>query len=62
MSRVLPYSYAVYIWEMFVCLVLLFGYNVRKEEDWKKLFMEAGFQSYKISPFTGYLSLIEIYP
>jgi len=28
MSRVLPYSYAVYIWEMFVCLVLLFGYNV----------------------------------
>eukprot|EP00256_Glycine_max_P038341 XP_006586449.2 flavonoid 4'-O-methyltransferase-like [Glycine max] len=34
----------------------------RKEEDWKKLFMEAGFQSYKISPFTGYLSLIEIYP
>ncbi|KAG5095996.1 hypothetical protein JHK84_051584 [Glycine max] len=34
----------------------------RREEDWKKLFVEAGFQSYKISPLTGYLSLIEIYP
>ncbi|KAL9297269.1 hypothetical protein ACSQ67_023165 [Phaseolus vulgaris] len=34
----------------------------RKEQEWKKLFVEAGFQSYKISPFTGYLSLIEIYP
>ncbi|RDX98759.1 hypothetical protein CR513_18277, partial [Mucuna pruriens] len=34
----------------------------RREEEWKKLFVEAGFQSYKISPFTGHLSLIEIYP
>ncbi|AES77702.1 Isoflavone-7-O-methyltransferase 6 [Medicago truncatula] len=34
----------------------------RNEEEWKKLFIEAGFQDYKISPFTGLMSLIEIYP
>ncbi|TKY65087.1 Isoflavone 7-O-methyltransferase [Spatholobus suberectus] len=34
----------------------------RSEEEWMKLFVEAGFQDYKISPLTGYLSLIEIYP
>ncbi|XP_020219068.1 isoflavone 7-O-methyltransferase [Cajanus cajan] len=34
----------------------------RSEEEWMKLFKEAGFQGYKISPLTGYLSLIEIYP
>lgn len=34
----------------------------RNEEEWKKLFIEAGFQDYKISPLTGFLSLIEIYP
>ncbi|KAK7340645.1 hypothetical protein VNO77_21354 [Canavalia gladiata] len=34
----------------------------RSEEEWKKLFVEAGFQEYKISPLTGVLSLVEIYP
>ncbi|CAL5191107.1 unnamed protein product [Lathyrus oleraceus] len=34
----------------------------RNEEEWKKLFVEAGFKDYKISPFTELLSLIEIYP
>jgi isoflavone-7-O-methyltransferase len=34
----------------------------RNENEWKKLFKEAGFQDYKISPLTGFLSLIEIYP
>ncbi|CAK8540730.1 unnamed protein product [Lathyrus sativus] len=34
----------------------------RNEEEWKKLFVEAGFKDYKISPLTGLLSLIEIYP
>ncbi|WVZ04792.1 hypothetical protein V8G54_018138 [Vigna mungo] len=34
----------------------------RREEEWKKLIVEAGFQNYKISPFTGCLSLIQIYP
>ncbi|CAK8540732.1 unnamed protein product [Lathyrus sativus] len=34
----------------------------RNEEEWKNLFVEAGFRDYKISPLTGLLSLIEIYP
>ncbi|CAK8540728.1 unnamed protein product [Lathyrus sativus] len=34
----------------------------RNEEEWKKLFVEAGFKDYKISPLTGLLSLIEVYP
>jgi isoflavone-7-O-methyltransferase len=34
----------------------------RTEKEWKKLFIEAGFQDYKISPCTELLSLIEIYP
>ncbi|KAJ1421498.1 Winged helix-like DNA-binding domain superfamily [Sesbania bispinosa] len=34
----------------------------RNEEEWKKLFTEAGFQDYKITPLTGFLSLIEVYP
>ena len=33
----------------------------RNEEEWKKLFMEAGFQDYKITPLTGFLPLIEVY-
>ncbi|KAK7295465.1 hypothetical protein RJT34_18374 [Clitoria ternatea] len=34
----------------------------RSEEEWKKLFMEAGFKDYKITNLTGLLSLVEIYP
>ncbi|CAK8540735.1 unnamed protein product [Lathyrus sativus] len=34
----------------------------RNEEEWKNLFIQAGFQDYKISPLTGFLSLIEVYP
>ncbi|CAK8540733.1 unnamed protein product [Lathyrus sativus] len=34
----------------------------RNEEEWKKLFEEAGFKDYKISPLTELLSVIEIYP
>ncbi|XP_027352517.1 isoflavone 7-O-methyltransferase-like [Abrus precatorius] len=34
----------------------------RTEEEWKKIFLEAGFQDYKISPLTGLLSVLEIYP
>ncbi|XLV00082.1 hypothetical protein S245_014421, partial [Arachis hypogaea] len=31
----------------------------RSQEELKKLFLEAGFQNYKISPLTGIYSLIE---
>ncbi|XP_058736455.1 isoflavone-7-O-methyltransferase 9-like [Vicia villosa] len=34
----------------------------RNEKEWKKLFVEAGFKDYKISPLTELLSLIEVYP
>lgn len=34
----------------------------RNEEEWKKIFVEAGFKEYKISPLTELLSLIEVYP
>ena len=34
----------------------------RNEEEWNKLLTGAGFKDYKISPLTGFLSLIEAYP
>ncbi|KAL2618145.1 hypothetical protein GLYMA_08G248000v4 [Glycine max] len=48
------------LWDVAMACVL--NGKERNEEEWKKLFMEAGFQDYKISPLTGFLSLIEIYP
>ncbi|KAL2329845.1 hypothetical protein Fmac_017426 [Flemingia macrophylla] len=43
-------------------MLATFNGKLRREEEWKKLFMQAGFQSYKLSPLTGHLSLFEIYP
>ena len=34
----------------------------RSEKDWEKLFLEAGFRSYKITPVFGLRSLIEVFP
>lgn len=34
----------------------------RSEKDWKKLFLEAGFSNYKLTPIFGLRSLIEVYP
>ncbi|TYH00011.1 hypothetical protein E1A91_A10G218200v1 [Gossypium mustelinum] len=42
-------------------LVLVAG-KERQEEQWAKLFFEAGFRSYKITPIVGFTSLIEVYP
>ena len=42
-------------------MVLLPG-KERDEEQWSRLFMEAGFARYKISPVLGCRSLIEVYP
>ncbi|MED6206308.1 hypothetical protein PIB30_025511 [Stylosanthes scabra] len=33
-----------------------------KERDWKRLFLKAGFENYKVSPIFGFRSLIEVYP
>lgn len=34
----------------------------RDEQEWKKIFNEAGFNDYKILPVVGALSVIEVYP
>ncbi|KAK2456530.1 isoflavone 7-O-methyltransferase [Trifolium repens] len=34
----------------------------RNEKEWKQLFLQAGFKSYKIFPAFGFRSLIELYP
>ncbi|TKY71769.1 Trans-resveratrol di-O-methyltransferase [Spatholobus suberectus] len=34
----------------------------REEKEWEKLFLEAGFKHYKITPIFGLRSLIEVYP
>jgi hypothetical protein len=34
----------------------------RDEEKWSKMFMDAGFTKYKISPILESRSLIEVYP
>nr|KYP74598.1 Isoflavone-7-O-methyltransferase 6 [Cajanus cajan] len=34
----------------------------RTEEEWKHLFIEAGFKHYKIFPILGFRSLIEVFP
>ncbi|KAF5757250.1 putative O-methyltransferase COMT-type, S-adenosyl-L-methionine-dependent methyltransferase [Helianthus annuus] len=34
----------------------------RTEKDWAKLFVDGGFNDYKITPILGSRSLIEVYP
>ena len=34
----------------------------RDEQEWKKIFVEAGFEDYKIIPVLGVRSIIELYP
>nr|AXY54917.1 O-methyltransferase [Secale cereale] len=34
----------------------------REEHEWSKIFFEAGFSDYKITPTNGVLSVIEVYP
>lgn len=34
----------------------------RNEQEWAKLFSNAGFSDYKISPILGLRSVIEVYP
>ncbi|TVU20591.1 hypothetical protein EJB05_36805, partial [Eragrostis curvula] len=34
----------------------------RDEHEWKKIFFEAGFRDYKITPVLGFRSIIEVYP
>ena len=42
-------------------MVLVSG-KERNEKEWAKLFFDAGFSDYKITPVLGLRSLIEVYP
>ena len=42
-------------------MVLVTG-TERDEKEWAKLFADAGFSDYKITPILGLRSLIEVYP
>ncbi|TVU51111.1 hypothetical protein EJB05_02518, partial [Eragrostis curvula] len=42
--------------------MMLVGGKEREEEQWSRMFMDAGFARYKISPILGPRSLIEVYP
>ncbi|KAJ0111026.1 hypothetical protein Patl1_02360 [Pistacia atlantica] len=46
-------------------MLMMSVFNTGKErsvKEWKKLFLEAGFTRYKITPILGLRSLIELYP
>ncbi|KAA8526317.1 hypothetical protein F0562_008479 [Nyssa sinensis] len=43
-------------------MMVFFTGKERTEREWKKLFLEAGFTDYKITPVLGLRSLIEVYP
>ncbi|KAK7246433.1 hypothetical protein RIF29_41301 [Crotalaria pallida] len=45
-----------------VLMVILVTGREREEHEWEKLFLEAGFSHYKITPIFGMRSLIEVYP
>ncbi|KAL6330228.1 hypothetical protein AAG906_040150 [Vitis piasezkii] len=36
--------------------------QLEDENEWEKLFLDAGFSHYKITPILGLRSLIEVYP
>uniref|UniRef100_M0ZJT1 O-methyltransferase C-terminal domain-containing protein n=2 Tax=Solanum tuberosum TaxID=4113 RepID=M0ZJT1_SOLTU len=47
---------------MDMLMMVLCGAKERTEKEWEKLFIEAGFNEYKIFHVLGLRSLIEIYP
>lgn len=47
---------------LFDMYVVRYGGAERGEDEWKKIFLEAGFSDYKITPALGFLSVIEVFP
>ncbi|KAI7999474.1 Trans-resveratrol di-O-methyltransferase [Camellia lanceoleosa] len=45
-----------------IFMMLLAAGRERSEKEWEKIFLEAGFSLYKITPIFGLRSLIEVYP
>ena len=46
---------------MFDLYIMAVNRAERDEQEWKKIFVEAGFKDYKILPVLGILSVIEVY-
>ncbi|GJN25473.1 hypothetical protein PR202_gb13303 [Eleusine coracana subsp. coracana] len=47
---------------LFDLLMMVINGVERDEQEWKKIFSEAGFKDYKIIPVLGIRSIIEVYP
>lgn len=47
---------------VFDLFVMVVNGKERDEQEWKKIFLEAGFSDYKITPVLGVRSIIEVYP
>jgi len=45
-----------------LCMMVILPGKQREEEKWHKIFLDARFTQYKISPVLGSRSLIEVYP
>ncbi|KAF8388462.1 hypothetical protein HHK36_027134 [Tetracentron sinense] len=43
-------------------MMVTFGGKERNEQEWQKIFIDAGFTEYKIKPGLGFRSIIEVYP
>ena len=54
-------SYETQLFFDMMMMVLLPG-RERSEKEWAKLFQDAGFSNYKITPTLGLRSVIEVYP
>ncbi|KQK05395.1 O-methyltransferase ZRP4 isoform X2 [Brachypodium distachyon] len=47
---------------LFDLYIMLVNGIERDEQEWEKIFLEAGFSGYKIMPVLGFRSIIEVYP
>ncbi|KAF8700415.1 hypothetical protein HU200_034353 [Digitaria exilis] len=47
---------------LFDMYMMRYGGAEREEQEWKKIFLEAGFSDYKITPILGFQSIIEVFP
>jgi len=47
---------------VFDLFIMFINGTERDENQWKKIFFEAGFHDYKITPVLGVRSIIEVYP
>lgn len=45
-----------------ILLMNLYPGREREEREWEKLFLDAGFSHYKVTPMFGLRSLIQVYP